>query len=222
MKTMGLVLSFLMVCSAWGADKMHFHNLGFSPDASHFAFANSIVKDGTGFPFARVSVIRIADDALVDSKSVTIEDGSSWQEKEALQRAQTAASLEKYNITPGRSLGEDEAVRQLHPQVLVFTSEKTAYTVNLRELTNGNVNDGSSIADTACGNKMMKVTLAAGGKTTVLHEDHIQPNSRFCSRNYKLVKVITQGKSLVVVVAYDSPGFNGDDTSYTVVSGVLP
>lgn len=224
MKKMIFALSFFSLVSAQAMDLKNFRNLGFSSKGHFFAFANSVVQDGSGFPQASVYVVNVPNNMIVRSASLTIDDDSSYEESDALRRVLPQVDLESYNITSGQNLGEDHGLVQQNGHQASFTADNRNFSVNLTELDASNEAQNSSCSNQEQGSKMILVTLSIPSlkQEVTLQRDRRQPASRYCSYDYKIEKVLTHGKNLVVVISYQSPGFEGPDTTHMVVTGTLP
>lgn len=76
------------------------------------------------------------------------------------------------------------------------------------------------------GNSMIKLEIqevnGEQNPAVVLQEDTRQPKSRSCSHRYSVSKVIVNGDSIVVILSYMTPGFEGQNISHMAVSGQLP
>ncbi|WP_413291486.1 DUF2259 domain-containing protein [Bdellovibrio sp. HCB337] len=227
MKKMIFALSLILGSQAFAADQFNFHNLGFSPAGYTFAFAQSAVQDGSGFPVAQVHIVNVAKNTIVATEKVMIQDESSYDAQDALNLAikNSKSKFKKFAITPNTNRGQIIAFEQLSEQNGVFLVNGKKFELNLAEKDAGNTNPDDYWCNDY-GSKMMKLTLSqldkGQEKTIVLQEDQKQPKSRYCSFNYTIANAIRLGKSLVVVLSYQTPGFEGPNSEYMVVTGNLP
>lgn len=221
MKNLLFTFCLFAFVPAPAADLYNFRNLGFSPDGLFFGYANTVVQDGTGFPHATVNVVNVPNNAIVRTESLTITDDSSYEESAALRRVLPAANLESYQITPGENLGNDLGLMKQNDQQASFSVSQKDYSVGLVE-----DQDDNAVACTTPdkGSKVITVTLKdfSSQQEVILYSERYPPHGRYCSYDFKIDKVITYRNNLVVVVSYQSPGFEGPDTKYMVVTGRLP
>lgn len=227
MKKMIFVLSMILGSQAFAGDQFNFHNLGFSPAGYTFAFAQSVVQDGSGFPVAEIAIVNVAKNTIVATEKVMIQDESSYDAQNALNLAlqKSKAKFKQFGITPNANRGKLILLGDLGGKRGFFSADGKNFELNLTEVAAGNDDQEVWCSDMG-GSKMIKLTLSQLDKgqerTIVLQEDKKQPQSRYCSTNYTLEKAIRLGKSLVVVLSYQTLGFEGPNTEYMVVTGKLP
>lgn len=215
--------SSLYLISTQAMDLYNFRNLGFSPDGQFYAYANTVVKDGSGFPHASVYVLDVSKNAIVSSASLTIQDDSSYEESEALRRVLLTMDLAAFKIYPGHNLGEDHALIKRNDHEVAFDTDSNDYALELSEKDAVNaVKAACSSPNKASKTFRLKLLDVYSQKEVLLADESFQPQARECSYGYKIEKVTHQGRSLVVVISYQVPGFEGPDTNYTVVTGRLP
>lgn len=236
-------LSFLFAATAFGGDASTYQKIGFSADGRYFAFADTGIGDGSGAPYAQVSVVEVATNKLVRSKMVHLEpeDGSdeaSGTEEQALQRAIKEVRLGEFRIQRGKILGEDLLVR-LPTDVSQVTDTvfATAYWAEggasaftpkyeLKIATTPAEDKTDEQWCTALSGRapeLLKLTLEgkagdAAGFFRVLQDDKSLPRSRSCPTGYTVKQVTRFGESLVVAVSYSSPGFEGPNIDHIVVT----
>ena len=221
MKNLLFAYCLFALIPARAADLYNFRNLGFSTDGLFFAYANTVVQDGTGFPHATVNVVNVPNNIVVRTKSLTIKDDSSYEESAALRRVLPAANLESYQITPGENLGNDLGLMKKDDKQASFRTNSKDYSVILSEDQDDNA---VACADPDKGSKIITVNLkdSSTQQEVILYSERYPPFGRYCSYDFKIDKVITNKNNLVVVLSYQSPGFEGPDTKYMVVTGRLP
>lgn len=229
MKKTVFALSLLSSSLAFATTTFNFHNLGFSPSGYTYAFAESAVQDGSGFPVANVYIVNVAKNKVVASEKAMIEDDSNSSEAAdalslAVEKSKTV--LAKVAIRPGHNLGQEITLNKQSDKRALFSADNNSFELNLTERDANNNKDESYCHYTDSTSKMITLTLnqtdKGQEKTITLQEDKKQPKSRFCSSNYTIARAIHLGKSLVVVLSYDTPGFEGPDTNYIVITGKLP
>jgi predicted secreted protein len=228
MKKIILALSLMTGSYASAMTQYNFHNLGFSPSGYTFAFAESAEQDGSGYPVANVFIVNVEKNMLVSAERamITAEDGSVPADALKLAVAKSKVKLDKLAIKPGKNLGQDITLNKQSDNRASFSVGNDNYELNLSERDANNATVGSGCFTEYDQSKLITLTLSqlenGQEKTITLQEDKYQPKSRFCSSNYSIEKAIRLGKSLVVVLSYNTPGFEGPDTNYLVVTGKLP
>jgi len=228
MKKFILALSLMMGSYASAMTQYNFHNLGFSPSGYTFAFAESAEQDASGYPIANVFIVNVEKNMLVSAEKVmiTAEDGSVPADALKLAVAKSKVKLDKLAIKPGKNLGQDITLNKQSEKRALFSIGNNNYEFNLSERDANNIKEDSYCAATESESKLITLTLSqlvnGQEKTITLQQDKYQPKSRSCSFNYSIEKAIRLGKNLVVVLSYNTPGFEGPDTNYLVVTGKLP
>jgi predicted secreted protein len=82
---------------AQARDIFNFQSLGFSNDGKYYAFAESVVADGSGFATAKAAVMDVAGNSMVSFKEVVLEAANST-EAQALAQAIAGVKLSKYGF----------------------------------------------------------------------------------------------------------------------------
>ncbi|MDC0713778.1 DUF2259 domain-containing protein [Stigmatella sp. ncwal1] len=215
--------------AAWATDAKNFRNLGFSADGRHFAFAESVVQDPSGFPWAAAYVVDVAQNRLVQTEKILIEVENRSEEK-ALQQVIAKLNLSKYGIDQKR-LGKTLWIRM--PTDLGAPEMKPLFSLDYGVMGGANTVSPQfqlevteldpAVPNTECegyGHKMVAVSLAnLGDDTRVdLQRDTNVPRSRECSWAYQPRQVIEHKGSIVVVLRYETFGFEGPDYNHMVVT----
>lgn len=103
MKTCALVL-LLIVTPLWAGDAATFLSLGCSKDFNYYAFAQYGVQDGSGFPYAELYVVDVAQNAFVSGGAIK----ALWKEPDPLtsgvhvllqSRVQADSLLQAYGVS---------------------------------------------------------------------------------------------------------------------------
>ncbi len=239
MKTAFALLMGLLVLagsSAQAADANRVRNLGFSKDGIYYAFIESVVQDGSGYPAARGFVVEVGKNKLVKYERVVIQDDSK-PEKAAIDEVIKKLGLSNYRID-GKNLGNTLWVR--------LPTDLSAADLALRFSTNYWVDGGAStlspkyqlqvseveepMKESCFGmpSALLSVELAKTNgegtvSRTVLQKDTRLPKSRNCAHSYQPRQVIENNGAIVVIVRYSTIGFEGPDWEHIAVtaSGVL-
>jgi len=67
-----LILAAALATPAMAGDRALIDFIGYSADGGHFAFAESGIQDGSGFPYANIYVVDVADNAWVSGTPLRV------------------------------------------------------------------------------------------------------------------------------------------------------
>ncbi|WP_413574728.1 DUF2259 domain-containing protein [Bdellovibrio sp. HCB290] len=220
MKSLSLfVVTLSFVFTANAADQHKFHNLGFSADGKHFAYATSVVQDGSGYGVAEINIksLQNYDASPVLSVNRMVEEGDA---RAALKIAMQAVNFAAFNIAPGTIKGETiKATSATEITVENYNAKyRFAMTTKASPFTPDYCHDypNQALVDI----KLTK-TDRAGSETSVLFNEDYAPANRICAYNYAIEKVIRNGDRIALVISYNATGFEGPDTDYMIVTTVL-
>jgi predicted secreted protein len=231
LKNLILILSALVFSAvAHAGDASTYKALGYSRDNKLFAFAEVGTQDGSGFAYAKVSVVNVAANTILQSVAVQGDENSEITETQALATALRKADLARIGIT-GKNMGTDLLVRlptdmsQYTDSVfsLEYWAQGGASTIVPKFAVVIEEKDAEKTPLCDSESKMIRVSIQGREmtdvKTLVLQDDQKQPSSRQCSYGYTVMGVNRNGQSLVVVIRYQRAGFEGPDYRYMVVTG---
>lgn len=228
-----LIVSTLLMLSqaVFATDANSYKNLGFSADGRYYAFVQSVIQDGSGFPSAMGQVIDVARNQTVEYKHVVIQDDMAT-EKSAVDQVLAQINARHYGID-GRNMGDTLWVR-LETDLSPATRQAEFSNVY-------NVEGGSSsvwpklrlnITERAApkpeqecfgGEDSRMITLSLtdlqSNSRRDLQVDNRVPASRQCAWGYQLRQVLSYKGSVVASVRYLTFGFEGPDYNYMVVTG---
>lgn len=231
----------LAPATAFAGDAANRTLLGFSPDGALFAFMESGVQDGSGFPYANVYLVDVASDAWAEPPVQVMlrDDGAVAEEGQAVRAAaeQAAPLLLRHDIfTPGRHLwsaplaessGDDPVEHGAWPASVAarFTNDRSGpFTLKLDEI---DMPDGQC-ADYQADVQGFTLTLETIGVSQVIYTDTEIPESRGCALGYSLSDILESpadsdgGRSLIVLVNVFRHGFEGWDRRFLAVPFAAP
>lgn len=224
---MTTALSILTSLTSLAGDIASFESLGFSKNGQYYAFMQTSVLDGSGFPMASISVIEPKKNKLVSYKRVIIEDHEQDYEKSMQQTIQAAiekAKLSHFAIKPRKVMGQTWISRQ-EGDVSEYKNTRFVtdpYGDSFYEL-NVTTQEAPKNEDSqyCMFPELLKVTIedTENNEVTVLQDDHRLPKSRACAHNYSISHVFTHKGSLVVIVPYNEDGFEGPNSRFMSVGG---
>jgi len=226
MKLFVLACAVFAACpAAYALDIYNFHKLGFSKDGRYFAFAESVVQDGSGLASAEAYVVDVAANRLVGSKRVVLESHRAT-ERQALVRAIKSLNPAKWGIGATPPLGEDLLVRTQQDRSRYEDTVFTTYYHHTYQLkVEATPVPGSSEERCFSGSdgELLRLTLESASPQEeelhlVLQSDVGLPKRRECASGYGISRVIRFGKSLVVIVGYQTPGFEGPNARFMAVT----
>ncbi len=229
MKTFFAIVGILFaVQNVQAADAFDFKSLGFSKDGRYYAFVESVIQGGSGYPAARAMVVDVEKNLAVEYDFTVIEEENGPLD-EAVRQALGNVHLSKYGID-GKQNGTTLWVRLPtdldQPNLKPLFS--TAYGVDggasgVWPKYRLHVSESPKNPKACLGNgaSLLTVRLAnleKSAKLKLLQKDQSLPESRACALNYQPRQIIMNGDAIVVVVRFESFGFEGPDYQHMVVT----
>ncbi|MFN3267142.1 MAG: DUF2259 domain-containing protein [Deinococcales bacterium] len=208
---------FAVVARAGDAASLEF--VGFSQDGRFLAFEQYGIQDGSGFPYASVTVVNTTKNTLVTQVSRTIErDGAAISQARAALNTNTV--LRPYAIVAGnqgRFIGIAPQAPNIRGQRSHFVYAGRTHELELNsEFVDAN--------EKTCPEKIearVALKLTVAGKTRTLQKDSKLPASRACARAYEMKSAHLLGNTLVVFVVVHLPGFEGSDLRWMAITTKL-
>ncbi len=214
-----LCLALFVAPISHAAEASHLELIGFSKNGAFMAFTQFGVQDGSGFPFIFTSFVTVKSNRLEVRVGVVIENASATvTQARATIKVGFAAAMKKYGIiagNQGRFIGITPQQHMYIPSSEFFALDRT-YGLNIA--TKPAVNPGE-VCDPSP--ELLIVELTVSGKTRDLQRDARLPASRECAFGYEMRSAHLYGRSLAVFVSYLTPGFEGSNVSWMVVTGML-
>ncbi len=230
-KIISIVCSLLWATSSQAGTLSRLGVTGFSPDGAYYAFEQYGVQDGSGFPFSNITIIDVIADKWVGGSphKVVIED-ENQPILAARQQAQNKAGGAIQNLgissvngatvanNPISQMGVDSDWMKFRPFLTSHDiGEPIEITIEEFQL------PANSECDVFGPTKGFRLLLTREGNTQNLHSDRKIPNSRGCPQSYRLDRIdayVTPQNNIVlaIMVMMYTPGFEGPDASYLVVT----
>ncbi|MEN3792226.1 DUF2259 domain-containing protein [Fulvimarina sp. MAC3] len=216
--------------SAHAGDLAKLEPIGFSEDGSVFAFQETGVQDGSGFPYANIFVLDLKRDRFIEPSPVRVllkDETMSVAEAMSEARAEASDILTRLMPEPRRGLAvvenlptdlsTDGKIARFMPRRIVPPVDP-AVELRLSTFPMPGPELCAGIAETA-GYRLTKIGLAEGQQTVTLHEDTGIPLSRGCPLDYTIRQVRLYAKPSggyagVAIIAVESVGFEGPDTRH--------
>lgn len=236
-----LLITFaILFCSfsCYAGDFAHFKQLGFSESGQYYAFMQMGTHDGSGLPYAEVFVIDVKKNEMVASGSyeVPTSEGDASDSDvsidQACKKAIEATNLGKFAIVADQFPGDDLLVRLPtdHSKVsdIVFatdnlaeggaTGQATRYTVKVE--TTATKPADQSIPEDFGTAQLLKLSVSwtedEKARNLVIQDDKQLPLNRTYPLSYTVRRITGYNGGIVVIVSYETPGFEGPNVRYMV------
>ena len=214
-----LCLAFFVAPIALAAEASHLELIGFSKNGAFMAFTQFGTQDGSGFPYAYTSFVGVKNNRLeAELGGVLKVDSATIEQARAKTRVQVAAEVKKYGIIAGN---QGRFIGVTPPHLSTTISEFFAFdrTYGLSIATKTAI---STVEYCNAPPQLLIVKLMVGSdQTRDLQRDIRLPGSRQCAYGYEMRSAHLYGRSLAVFVAYQTVGFEGADSRWMVVTGML-
>ncbi|MDY8108399.1 DUF2259 domain-containing protein [Fulvimarina sp. 2208YS6-2-32] len=223
---LGLLLAaFGFGSSAAAGDIATLEPIGFSQDGDLFAYQESGIQDGSGFPYAHIFVLDLNADRFVDPSPVRVllkDEAASVADAMSEARAMVAMLLAERLADPRKGevvvenlptdLSADPKTARFVPRAILPPIDDP---IELRLSTFALQGPEFCEAETR-GFRLARIALVAGAATSVLHEDTGIPVSRSCPLDYGIRQVRiyekpSGGFAGVALLTVTSRGFEGPD-----------
>jgi predicted secreted protein len=223
-KILASLICFGFSTATFAGDLYEFKNLGFSKDGKYFSFMQSAELDGSGFSSARVTVVEVAKNSIVDSSNVLLKnDGATVAQAEA--KALSQIRFSNFNIVPGKNLGRT-LLERLNSDLSTYTSTTVrkffggylSFTVTEQKDTNAKFECYFEGQESALLTLTMITEPDDNQTPIVLQQDSRVPASRACAHDYKVSHIIETDAATVVMVSYRTPGFEGRNLNFMAVT----
>ncbi|MEM7647384.1 MAG: DUF2259 domain-containing protein [Pseudomonadota bacterium] len=248
MKAVFLAISILFFSvSGWSGQAMDFESFGFSKDGRYFAFIQDAVLDGSGAYWIEMGIIDVENNKYVGRASTggEMEVNGDWiiadpaQRPEFIEDLKQKLSFQKYDFP--KKVNEEVIVSRPNTDLTIYkntvfsleywpeggaSASLQRYELDLKEVA-APVTEDNDWCDWY-GNNMIELKVNHKhffgdykDKVQVLQKDQRQPKVRACSSDYSIRYVLNHKDGIAVVLSYQSPGFEGPNKDFMVVTGKL-
>ena len=203
--------------------------IGFSGDGRWFAYEEYGVQDGSGFPYATVTVVDLDRNEWAPGTPVRVRvDNETATVHDARRKALTESGpiIEKLGaVEPGKVLASNavgEVVADPHAmEFRRFHNIDDTFVVKLEVFAlprpAGCLDDGRPVVGLAL------LAGPSGGSLAEVHRDDTVPASRGCPLGYRLADVIGFGNDRLVIMVHTlAAGFEGLDARFLAVPARVP
>ena len=182
------------------------------------AFTQFGFQDGSGFPYRYSSFVNVKNNRLeVEIKTVLEADDATLEQTRVKAKPAFAAAVKKYGIVAGNQ-GRFIGVTPPHMYTTISEFFALDRTYGLSIATKPAINTVDYCNEPP---QLLVVKLTVSGKTRDLQRDTRLPTSRQCAYGYEMRSAHLYGRSLTVFVSYQTLGFEGADSRWIVVTGML-
>lgn len=216
---------------ALAGDAANLNPLGFSEDGRYFAFEEFGIQDGSGFPYANLTILDVTEDRWTAGSPFRIrleEDGATLSDARDAARMEAEPHFKTLSINThvltvalhgdGEPAGDHSTMSFGKPgygldgpqdvATLTLTTTLPAYA-------------GPCVADYGFDPPVgYRLSLDAPSGTSMLHEDKSVPASRGCTVAYRIYGIFApldwgwQGRTPVAVLSVYTNGFEGPDRRF--------
>jgi len=215
--------------------------IGFSKDGKFLAFEEYGTHDGSGFPYVRIYFINVEKNSYASAPYKLVIENEKATESTVRNKARiaTAKKLRELKIIRGNmgkqvisrlmtdlTVKDDEGDIETAPVELRFAEEigsmyrRGDYTLKLTPTETPPSKDCDGH-----GYPILKLELTLRNnetnETKILQKDNDIPKSRGCVVLYRVQDVFVYERNVLVFISVFTPGFEGPDMSYIVVTGKL-
>ncbi|MCB8839730.1 DUF2259 domain-containing protein [Aurantimonas sp. VKM B-3413] len=226
----GLAAVAAMPNASKAGDFADLTTLGFSADAKIFAYEQSGVQDGSGFPYAEIFFLDLPADRFVPPSPVRVsreDEAASVDDVKAEARQRAAELFERYRPEdhPGRIVVDNPATElSADPHKVSFLpraiepspDRRVSLRLETFPLPPGR---NCSFQDAAVGYRLIRVAAEPGETARLIHEDKAIPESRGCPIDYRLSRVVVRDQvdgrfAAVAIIGVKTVGFEGPDLRF--------
>jgi len=212
-----LCLTLFIAPISKAGDASHLELIGFSQNGTYVAFAQFGNNDSTVRYYIYTSFVSVKNNQL-EAEIRTVVNDATMAQLSAKAKTQTATAMRKYGIVSGN---QGRFIGVTPPNMGSTISEFFALDRNYglsidtkpAPYTKDYCNDAPQL--------LIVKLMVDGGQTRDLQRDTRLPASRNCAYGYELRSAHLYGRSLAVFVSYKTRGFEGPDSRWMVVTGML-
>jgi predicted secreted protein len=243
MKKILVSLLLFFGSSAMAEDTAFINFLGFSNSGKYMAFQEAVLMDGSGDYVSAIRILDVANDQYVDVSKDDYSSETTGVSKTYASfvngaQKKAAKMLTKWGIDKNKGQVVHVSVA---PRLSTFTYKNKYVGMFLRTKTVDMSNDKIikpdalkerlalcetmsepdrvtyPAKDSLVGYEVQAFSFDTMKTDTTLHSDMRVPLSRYCPYDYSLNSAYAYGNQVVLLVSYNSVGFEGPDTQFVTV-----
>jgi len=208
------VIMLFSTVSLVAADVQKYRVLGFSKDGAYFAYEVYGQKDGSGSVYSSIRIVEAATGKEVGKKWDAEDfDNLNLDSLRLSNLDSSEVDLDKYRLnedTKGNVVFLYEKLIFKPTQKADLKKLNTSITLSLTESKKECFPEQKG--------KLAKLTMCKGKKKTVLFEEK---EPKLCIVDAKIEKVINCKNTVVCIILYSTPGFEGLDVRYKFIVAPL-
>lgn len=229
------LILFAMSVNTLAGDYANLNFIGFSKDGKHLAFEEYGTQDGSGYPYSTIYFINTEKNSYAAAPVMIKIEKETATETQARNRAALAASkkLRELKIVRGNT-GTHTVSRLLTDLTYEKKSNESSETVRFAEIIASMYHKGDyelTLQTIETKTKdcepyemdVFKFELALKDRENdtrrVLQKDNELPKSRGCAIEYRIQDVYLYENKVAVFINVFTPGFEGPDMRFMVVTG---
>jgi predicted secreted protein len=213
-----LYLAVFIAPISLAAEASHLELIGFSRNGAYVAFHQFGIHDGRGTPYMYTSFVSVKSNRLeAEIKTEVDLEGATVAQARAKAKLMSEAAMKKYGIVSGNQ-GRFIGVTPPHMYTTISEFFALDRTYGLSIATKPAI---STVEYCIEAPQLLIVKLMVSGKTRDLQRDTKLPASRDCAYGYEMRSAHLYGRSLAVFVSYQTVGFEGADSRWMVITGML-
>jgi predicted secreted protein len=192
--------------------------IGFSKDGAFFAFERAGTHDGSGFPFSEIFILNVCKNEYA-TKPIRFDneaEDATEESTSALNLKQAKSFLDKFGIVKGNS-----GLKVFSASADVKSSAQFQYRDEKMKLVLEQTPTQTENCMPDLETRKMTLSLSYKGAIQVLQKDKQLPKSRACAFSYTIREVYCYSSTIVVLIDYQSPGYEGPDLRQIAVTGCL-
>ncbi|MEF2550583.1 DUF2259 domain-containing protein [Aurantimonas sp. A2-1-M11] len=228
-----LMLAALLAAApatARAGDFATLQSYGFSADGSVYAFGQSGIQDGSGFPYAEIFFLDVNEDRFLAPSPVRVrlDDDSATLDMAMDEARSRAASLfdthdpqpdagQLVFASPAAELPDDPHRARFLPRAMAPSSDRLVE-LRIETIPLSGPAHCTGFGETV-GYRLVRIATKPGTAAQLVHEDSSIPESRGCPLDYRVseVRVLQRpdgGFAAVAIIGVEQVGFEGPDLRF--------
>ena len=211
--------------TARAGDFATLHSYGFSADGSVYAFGQSGIQDGSGFPYAEIFFLDVNEDRFLSPSPVRVrlDDENATLEMAMDEARGRAASLFETHdpqpdagqlvfASPAAELADNPHRARFLPRAIAPSPDRPVE-LRIETIPLSGPDHCTGFGQTV-GYRLVRIATEPGTAAQLVHEDASIPQSRGCPLDYRFseIRVLQRpdgGFAAVAIIGVEQVGFEG-------------
>lgn len=227
-----LVLAALVLgpTMAKAGDFATLESYGFSSDGQVYAFGQSGIHDGSGFPYAEIFFLDLADDRFIAPSPIRVrldDEAATLDMAREEARSRAAPLFAEHDprpdagllvfAKPATELSDDPHRARFLPRAIAPSPDRPVE-LRIETLSLAGPSHCGDFGETV-GYRLVRIAAEPGATARLVHEDTSIPESRGCPLDYSIAEVRVLERpdgsfAAVAIIAVEQVGFEGPDLRY--------